>query len=691
MSPAKKTSTASVAPASSNGGYEASQIQNKSARDQVRLRPSSYVGGTGNSALAHLVDEIIANSADEALAGYCKNVWVTIHLNSAVTIADDGRGVPLGQTKIQATGKTVPTPQAAFTEMFTGGKYDEGSYSSSGGMNGMGSKAVAYLSKEMSIDIRRDGQRYRQTFRNGEYDTPRDKFTIELPVTEPYSGSDTGTSVTFLYDDSRFDADVLLDGERVSRKCYNLSRLVPGLTIYFVDERSKDKETFVSKNGISDLVVDLNEGETPIFRDVIHLAAERMVEDANKQPVKLGVEVAFQPAATESADERGTAFTNLVHQPDGGAHVAGFRKGLARALNDHFRKVGLLKVTDSGFEGSDVITGLAFVVSIRTNVAALQFESQTKKQLNSAWVDSAVANIIDDAALIWLTDHPAQAKSWYTYVTEVRKNRERMIAERRAVKAKVGSGGGLDPLLSKITRETTKDPTKAEIYFVEGDSAAGPAKEARDRATQAVLPFRGKMLNVLAASDKNKADIRRKALENEDVRRIASALECGLGPHFDIERLRYHKIVLMADADPDGAHIVFLWITAIWSMFPEILRRGHVYLADPPLYSVYDNKTKSRDYYYNEKQLKAALRGRSPESYSVTRFKGLGEMNAEPLHNTAMNPVTRHIQQIIISDVIEAKQIIEDLMGKGNADKRRAFMDEHCRGKTTSAAVELVV
>lgn len=665
--------------AAKNGGYEADQIQNLHPRDQVRLRPSSYVGGTGNSALAHLVDELLANSADEALAGYCKNVWVTIGKDQAVTVADDGRGVPIGETKLALSGKVVPTPQAAFTEMFTGGKYDESAYSSSGGMNGMGSKAIVYLSRQTTIDIRRDAQRYRQVFKNGPLNTPKDVFTVEPPKIEKYTGKDTGTSVSFLYDDSVFDSDVHLDGERIGRKCYNLSRLVPGLSIFFSDERTGEKETYLSEHGISDLVSDLNEGESPLFRDIIRLDVEKIVEDANKKPIKIGVDVAFQPAATETGEERGTAFTNLIHQPDGGTHVTGFRKGLTRALNDHFRKVGLLKPADVGFEGSDVGSGLAFTISLRTNVAALQFESQTKKQLNSSWVDSALAQIIDDAALVWLTDHPAQGKIWYTYITEVRKNRERMLAERRSVKAKIG-GSGLDPLISKLKRETVRDPSKTEIYFVEGDSAGGSAEGARDRTFQAVLPFRGKMLNLQNAD-------RKKSLENEDVRRMATALETGVGVYFDYERLRYKRIVLMADADADGGHITMLWLAAIWNMFPDILRKGHVYVAMPPLFSVYDHKTKSRVYFYDNPELATWARGRTKESFTATRFKGLGEMSADDLRETAMSPHTRRLRQIEVADIGELKILVDELMGK-SAEKRRAFMDEHARGATTREDVD---
>ena len=693
-----------MTPAAKASSYESSDIENLHPRDQTRLRPSTTVGGTGSSALIHLVDEILANSADEALVGYARNVWVAVHKDSSVTVRDDGRGVPLGKTKIATSGKIIPTPQAVYTEVNTGGKYrTEGGYSSSGGMNGVGAKAVCYLSRYLSCDIRRDGQRYTQVYRNGPYGTPADKLTIEEPKIVPFKG-DTGTSVTFLYDDSIFDTDVEIDGERVARRCYNLSRLVVGLSLHFVDERTGEGQTFISKNGLADFIVDLNADEEALFRDVIALTSERATEDANHRPVKIGVDVAFQPAATESTEERGSCFTNLINQPDGGTHLLGFRKGLTRALNGYFRKSGLARSGDAGFENSDVMSGLAFTLSIRTDVNALQFESQTKKQLNSTWVDGAVAGIVDEKTTEWLTDHPNQAKAWFAYLSEVRKSREAMLAERKAVKAKVGAQGGLDPLLSKITRETGKDPIRNEIYFVEGDSAGGSAKQARDRITQAILPFKGKCKNVAPSSAKKRHEARRAALEDPDIRRIASALECGLGQNFDIGRLRYNRVIFMADADEDGSHINALWLTALWYMFPEILSgspvcrlhgegercRGHVYTAVPPLFSVYDRKTKKRAYYYNTRDLNAALKGRVRDSYTLNRFKGLGEMDPQPLRDTAMNPMTRRIRHITVSDTVEARQIIEDLMGKGNAAKRRAFMDEHCRGKNTREAVELV-
>lgn len=683
-----KKPTTSAPKGSAGADYGASSIKNLAPRDHVRLRPSSYVGGTGSSALVHLVDELLANAADEALAGHAKTVWLSIARDKRVTVADDGRGVPIGETEL-ATGKTVPTVQAAFTEMLTGGKYaDEGAYEGgAGGMNGMGAKACTFLSRELSVDVRRDGVRYTQTYRNGRKGAKDDVLTIEKPVLEKHAGKDTGTRVVFLYDDSIFDNDAHLDGERIKRKCYNLSRLVPGLTVHFEDARSKEKQSFLSKRGLPDFVADLNDGESPLFKDIIAFTDKREVEDANGVRVPLGVEVAFQPVAAETTEERGTCFTNLVHNPDGGTHLNGLRKGLTRALNAHFKAAGLAKASDAGFENSDVMAGLAFALSIRANASAVQYESQTKKQLTSAWVDGAVANVVDERSREWLADHPSQAKLWFTYLSEVRKARLAMLAERRAVKAKVG-GGALDPLISKLARETTRDPSKTEIYWVEGDSAGGNAKAARDRRTQAILPFRGKMLNVLLALEKGRAEGRQKALENEDVRRIATAIETGMGVHFDIERLRYQRIILMADADADGGHIIFLWLGAIWTMFPELIRRGHVYIAIPPLYSVYDMKTKKRSYFYDARELAAWTKGRPKESYNVTRFKGLGEMQAQDLERTAMDPNTRKLRQITIEDFAETKALMDALLGN-RAHERRAFMDSHARGRTTREDVDV--
>ena len=682
-------------PEKKSAGYSAADIQNLSARDQVRLRPSTYIGGTGTSSLVHLVDEVLANSADEALAGHATSAAVTIHKDLRVTIEDNARGIPIGETKL-ADGRTVPTVQAALTEMFTGGKYaidadgSEAAYSGgSGGMNGMGLKAVTFTSSEVTVDVRRDGKRYVQTYRNGAKGSAKDLFTIEPPVITAYKEKDTGTRITFRYDESIFDADAELDGTRIKRKCYNLSRLVPGFAITFADERSRERETFVSKKGIADFVTEMNDGESPLFRDIVTVDVVRQVTDANGAPIKIRIEAAFQPAASETTDDRGLAFTNLVHNPDQGTHVDGFRKGLTRALNDHFKKQNLFKKdADGGFSSVDVVSsGLSYVVSLRAPANAVQYESQTKKCLTSAWADPAIANIVAESVRDWLGDHPEQAKSWFKYLDEVRKTREAMMAERKAVKAKIGGGVGLDPLISKLARETTRNPARAEIYFVEGDSAGGNAKKARDRAFQAILPFRGKMLNTMKelsrVSQTQRMASRTKVLSNEDVRRIATALETGMGANFDLSKLRYDKVILMADADADGGHIVFLWIGVFWSMYPEILKRGHLYIAIPPLFSVYDLKAKKRLYFYDAREMAAWTKGRSKDSYTTTRFKGLGEMQAEDLERTAMNPATRRLRQITVEDVAETKAILDTLMGDRDASGRRAFMDEHCRGRST--------
>lgn len=668
-----------------DGDYSADQIKNLSPRDHLRTRPSAYIGGTGSGALAHLFNEALDNAADEFLAGHCSHVEIKIHKDERITVADNGRGIPLGETTLHS-GKKVPTVQAAFTEMLTGGKFTHdgsGAYQSSGGMNGMGAKALVYASREVTVEVKRDGQVYRQTYRNGRKGTPGDKLTVDPPKISTHKGKDTGTSVTFLYDDSIFDEDVRVDAERIQRKCYNVSRLCPGLTIEFSDERSGERHVFESKNGLPDFVSELNEGEAVLFSGMVHLKNEKVVSDANRNEVKLSVEFACQPAATDTSEERGSVFTNLVHNPDGGTHLTGFRKGLTRALNGYFKKSGLAKSNDAGFEGSDVMQGLAFVLSFR--MPDPQYESQTKKMLTSAWVDPAVAEMTAEVMTEWLGDHAGQAKLWHSYLSEVRKARERLMAERKAVKAKVG-GAGLDPLLAKMQRETKYDPSRAEIYFVEGDSAGGSARGARDRTFQAVLPFRGKMLNILTAD-------RKKALENEDVRRIALAMETGVGQHFDIEKLRYNKIILMADADPDGGHIIMLWLTALWTMFPEIVRRGHAYIAMPPLYSATDERTKdkTRHYFYTRNDLEAWTKGRPAGAHTINRFKGLGEMDAPDLEETSMNPLTRRMRQVKPQDIGEFKTLLTSLMGS-KAESRREYMDTNCRGmKTREATDDLAV
>lgn len=642
---------------------------NKSERDHVRLRTGTYLGGTGTTALVHTIHELIDNVADEWLAGGATTCWVTIGRDQRVTVRDDGRGIPLDDVVIASSGRVVPGPQAAFTEMRTGSKFSEGA--TSGGLNGMGLKAVTFMAREVNVEIHRDGIVYTQTFKNGRKGTPSDVLTIEPPVRKRCPKDDHGTTVRFLYDDSVFDKDAHVDGERILRKIIHTARLCPGLTFHFSDERTGITETIVSRAGLIDFISELNTDETPVFASIVRVALTREVRDANGEPTTIWLEAAFQPAATETTEERGFAFTNLIHNPDGGTHLAGFRKGLTRALNAQFRKAGLLK--DAGFENADVMAGLAFVVSIR--MASPNYESQTKKKLTSAWIEPVVADMIADATTDWLVEHPAELKAWYGYLAEVRRAREALAVERRAVKAKVGQGN-LDPLLSKIARETVRDPSRAEIYFVEGDSAGGNARQARDRTTQAILPFRGKLLNLEAAD-------RKRAIENEDVRRIASALETGVGQHFDYAKLRYSKIILLADADEDGGHIQMLWLAALHRMFPELLQRGHVYVAVPPLYSVYDYRAKRRFYFYSLDEFTRWAKGRPADSYAVTRFKGLGEMSAADLRETAMNPATRRIRRITVPDIGELKTLMADLMGRGNAEKRRAWMDEHARGRTT--------
>jgi DNA gyrase subunit B len=622
--------------------YDASAIQVLEGLEAVRRRPGMYIGSTDIRGLHHLIYEIVDNSVDEALAGYCDRIEVTIHRDGSVRVWDDGRGIPVDiHPKV---GKSAL--EVIMTTLHAGGKFGGGGYKVSGGLHGVGASVVNALSEWLEVTVRRDGKIYHQRYERGVPVTPVETIGETTP-------DDHGTKTVFLPDRLIFrsldyQSDVLLQRFR------EVAYLTSGLTIHFVDERTDLDMTFYFEGGIVSFVRHLNRTKEVLQPQPFYVKREQN---------GCLVEVAIQ--YTDGYAESTHAFANNINTIDGGTHVTGFKAALTRAINEYARRHGLLKENDPNLSGEDVREGLTAIISVM--LPEPQFEGQTKTKLGNAEVAGIVQSIVYESFTSYLEEHPAIARRIIEKCLTAARAREAARKARELVQRK----GALDTfsLPGKLADCTERDPAKAELYIVEGDSAGGSAKQGRDRRFQAVLPLRGKILNV----EKARLD---RMLHNEEIRALITALGTGIGDQYDRSKLRYHRVILMTDADVDGAHIRTLLLTFFFRYLEGLIIDGHLYIAQPPLYRLQSGK--EVHYVYSDEERDAILNRGDGKKWDIQRYKGLGEMNPEQLWETTMDPARRTLLQVTIEDAVRADETFNMLMGSAVPPRKR-FIQAHAR------------
>lgn len=620
--------------------YDENKIEVLEGTEHIRLRPGMYIGSTDSRGLHHLVYEVVDNSIDEALAGYCQNITVIIHQDNSVTVEDDGRGIPV---KIQPkVGKSAM--EVALTMLHAGGKFHNSGYKVSGGLHGVGVSVVNALSSWMEVEVKRDGGIFYQRYERGKAVTD---------VIRKGDTDKTGTKITFMPDDEIFE-EINFSYDILTQRLREQAFLTRGIKIELTDERTGKTNVFHYEGGIVSFVKYLNRTKEVLHEEPIYMRAVR--DD-------IEVEVALQ--YNNSYIETVLSFANNINTQEGGTHLIGFRTALTRTMNDYMRKTNMLKEQDANLSGEDVREGLTAVISVK--LPNPQFEGQTKTKLGNSEVRSIVDSIVGEGMSQFLEENPSTAKIIAEKALGAARAREAARKARELTRRK--SALEHTALPGKLADCRERDPRLCELYIVEGDSAGGSAKQGRDPNTQAILPLRGKILNV----EKARLD---KILNNEEIRAMITALGTGIGDEFDIEKLRYHKVILMADADVDGAHIRTLLLTFFYRYMQPLIEEGKVYIAQPPLYRVILGK---KDYYaFDDYELSKILeslgdtRGRA----EIKRFKGLGEMTAEQLWDTTMNPEKRTILKVTLEDAVEADEIFTILMGD-RVEPRRQFIFEH--------------
>ena len=645
--------------ADSPSSYGAEDIQVLEGLEAVRKRPGMYIGSTGPRGLHHLVYEVVDNSVDEALAGFCTQITVTIHPDNSVTVVDNGRGIPVEKHKKEK----IPTVEVVLTILHAGGKFGGAGYKVSGGLHGVGVSVVNALSEKVVVNVRRDGKEYQIGFHRGK--------TIEK-LREVGRSRTTGTTVTFWPDPEIFTDTCIFDYDVLEARFREMAFLNKGLKIILIDERADPTqlisekaeeprtETFKYDGGIVDFVKYLNEGKETLNKP-IYFAAEN--EDGT-------VEIAMQ--WTSSYSSNGVlAFANNINTHEGGTHLDGFKQAVTRTINDYARSKGKLKDKDPNLTGEDCREGLAAIISVKLHEP--QFEGQTKTKLGNTEIRSLVQTAVTKGLAEYLEENPAPAGRIVTKASQALKAREAARKARENTRRK----GVLDSfsLPGKLADCSSKDPSQSEIFIVEGDSAGGSAKQARDRKYQAILPLRGKILNV------ERAGLHR-SLSSDTISSLITAIGTNIGDDFDADKARYHRIIIMTDADVDGAHIRCLLLTFFYRYMPELINRGYIYIAQPPIFGLKkknSRSTKVERYIYDEKALSSTLAEYdNPDRFDVQRYKGLGEMDPEQLWETTMEPASRTLLQVNIDDAAEAERAVSDLMGD-KVEPRRDFIQSHAR------------
>ena len=627
--------------------YGADQIQILEGLEAVRKRPGMYIGSTSGRGLHHLVYEIVDNSVDEALAGYCDTITVTINKENSITVVDNGRGIPVGIN--HKTG--LPAVEVVFTVLHAGGKFGGGGYKVSGGLHGVGASVVNALSEWLEVEIYHEGKIYKQRYERG-------KVIYKLKVIGECDPELSGTKVTFLPDKEIFE-ETIFDYDTLKQRFREMAFLTKGLKIILRDEREEElvERTFHYEGGIKEFVTYLNKSKTPLYDQIIY--CEGMKDNVY-------VEVAMQH--NDSYSDNTYGFVNNITTPEGGTHVVGFRNALTKTFNDYARKNKLLKDSEPNLTGEDIREGLTAIISVK--IEDPQFEGQTKQKLGNSEARGAVDNIVSTQLGIFLEQNPAVGKMTVEKSVMAQRAREAARKARDLTRRKSALEGMSLP--GKLADCSDKDPVNCEIYIVEGDSAGGSAKTARDRATQAILPLRGKILNV----EKARLD---KIYANAEIKAMITAFGTGIHDDFDISKLRYHKIIIMTDADVDGAHISTLLLTFLYRFMPELIKQGYVYLAQPPLYKL--EKNKKVWYAYSDEELNDILAevGRDGNN-KIQRYKGLGEMDAEQLWDTTMDPEHRILLRVTMDDETssELDLTFTTLMGD-KVEPRREFIEENAK------------